>query len=303
MPSVAMPRAQHPTMPSARVSHGTFAKGRRRRMRRCPSIVHVTAYATRQNAPVNQQARQNPTSCACPHIHNPAEHPTNHNTTRHPTTHVYPYIHNPAERSNQPQHHPTSNHPRIPAHTQPTKSSRLTEPPTSNHHAAYAQTYTTRQNTPTNQQTGQDPTSCASRDIHNPAKHPTSQRTGRDSAGCASRDICQSSPKMAPRCSPGIRRASLRGIPQVTRLIAVLHISTARRDARPHNSDRITPHHSAAQHSTTHIALRYIMARHATSRHITPHHCTTQLSASQQTALTPPTACAARQAIRNACSP
>lgn len=50
-----MPRAQHPTMPSAYVSHGTFAKGRRCRMRRCPSIVHVTAYATRRNAPLTSR--------------------------------------------------------------------------------------------------------------------------------------------------------------------------------------------------------------------------------------------------------
>lgn len=199
-------------------------------------------------------------------------------------------------------------------HTQPDNTPPPAATPPDIQPPAYTHTYTTSQIIPPDRTTDQQPSRHACPNMHNPAKCPTNRRARQDlmSRACPNthnpaerphqpanragfNGLCipghtqtnGSSPGMALRCCPHISRASLRGIPQVTRRIAVLHNSAQ---------------HTATQRGTTQTALRHITVQHdaaqltshrATSWRTTPCHSTTH-SASQQTALTPPAVCAAR---------
>lgn len=194
-------------------------------------------------------------------------------------------------------------------HTQPDNTPPPAATPPDIQPPAYTHTYTTSQIIPPDRTTDQQPSRHACPNMHNPAKCPTNRRTRQDLMSCACPNthnlaerphqpanragfngLCipghtqtdGSSPGMALRYCPYISRASLRGIPQVIRRIAVLHNSaqhtatqrgttqTALRHITvQHDAAQLTSHRTVPRHSTTHITSRYIMAHHATPQHNT----------------------------------
>lgn len=147
----------------------------------------------------------------------------------------------PGKTPRRPADRAESNGLRMPRHTQPDRTPQPTSKPGRNRRVTLAHTYTTRQCAP--------PTSRPGR-IQRVA-HAGTYATGCFIAWDGTTLLSGYTPRVITRHTTG--HTAHRSTPQ---------LSTAHRDARPHNTHRIALHHGAPRHITPH--------------HATPQHNTTQ---------------------------